>query len=554
MKRIISVLLICSMVLFSFTACGNKDDKEAGKGKVAVGGDFDSLVDGKFKETRKISVEIYDRGNDGGSKPEDNFYTDYIKDGMLRDHNVEVEFIPVPRWTEVEQINNLLAAGTAPDICVTYDYSTIQTYANMGGVLDLASFVDSNKDVFANLWDWLGETNIYWDKDPKEGTIWALEAKLAIMNRINTFVREDWLKKLNIAEPRTLQEFEDMLIDFRDNASELLGDDADKMVPFSTSFDVGWRSDHLTAAFVPNDITDKDYYINGFDDRHLLLPGYKEGIRVFNKWYNDDLMWKDFALYGASDTTEDSMMKAGYVGAFIHNWDYPYRNGEDSIHANLQRLVGSDAGYIAVEPFKNEAGLYKKFLSGPVDRKVFFPSTNDEPIASLLYLDWISTPENLKYLQIGEEGITHEVTEDGSIKTLASIDNHIMNSPNNIDYTITCNGLNLGDEELTIKSIALGYAGVDARYIEKAFAISTNDGRIGQNVQVGQIESEEGMGPVLSDKRDVLLDQAVVASVDEFDKIYDSGLKDYLSSGGQAIIDERIAAWEATFSDAVALP
>lgn len=573
MKKIISVLLICSMMVLSLTACGKEDDKSpSNDSKVSqddkttekgskdddnidtTDGDIEGIVDGKFTETRKITVEIYDRGNDGGSKPEDNFYTDFIKEGMLRDHNVEVEFVQVPRWTEVEQINNLLAAGTAPDVCVTYDYSTIQTYANMGGVLDLAPYIDEYHTLLPNLWNWLGETNLYWNKDPKEGTIWAVEAKLAIMNRINTFVREDWLNELNIPEPTSLQEFEDMLVAFRDNADTLLGDEADKMVPFSISYDVGWRADHLTASFVPNDITDKDYYIYGFDDRHLLLPGYKEGIKVLNKWYNDDLIWKDFALYGSGDTTEDSMMKAGYVGAFIHNWDYPYRNGEDSIHANLQRLVGPEAGYIAVEPFANEAGVYKKFLSGPVDRKVFFPSTNDEPLASMLYLDWISAPENLKYLQIGEEGITHEVVEDGAIKTIAATDEHIMNSPNNIDYTITCNGLNLGDEDLTIKSIALGYAGVDARYIQKAFAISTNDGRIGQNVQVGQIKAEEGMGPALSDKRDVLLDQAVVVPAEDFDNVFDSGYDDYLNSGGQAIIDERKAAWENAFGDAVALP
>lgn len=571
MKKVISVMMICCILVLSLAACGKDDDKKSlgtdskvgqndkstdngSKVDDKTGGAIEGFVDGKFTETRKITVEIYDRGNDGGSKPEDNFYTDYIKEGMLRDHNVEVEFVPVPRWTEVEQINNLLAAGNAPDICVTYDYSTIQTYANMGGVLDLAPYIDEYNQLLPNLWNWLGETNLYWNKDPKDGTIWAVEAKLAIMNRISTFVREDWLKKLNIAEPTTLQEFEDMLVAFRDNADTLLGAEADKMVPFSISYDVGWRADHLTAAFVPNDITDKDYYVHGFDDRHLLLPNYKEGIRVLNKWYNNDLIWKDFALYGSGDTTEDSMMKAGYVGAFIHNWDYPYRNGEDSIHANLQRLVGPEAGYIAVEPFPNEAGAYKKFLSGPVDRKVFFPSTNDEPLASMLYLDWISRPENIKYLQIGEEGITHEVTEDGAIKTIAATGEHIMNSPNNIDYTITINGLNLGDDDLTIKSIALGYAGVDARYIEKAFAISTNDGRIGQNVQVGQIRAEEGMGPALSDKRDVLLDKSVVASVEDFDSVFDAGYNDYLSSGGDAIIKERKAAWEAAFGDAVTLP
>ncbi|MGB4040944.1 MAG: sugar ABC transporter substrate-binding protein, partial [Bacillota bacterium] len=224
------------------------------------------IVNGRFVETRYITVEVYDRSNPGGSPPEDNFYTDFIKEGMLRDHNVVVEFVPVPRWTEVEVLNNLLAAGDAPDICVTYDYPTIQTYANMGGVLDMAPYLEKYKDLIPDLWDWLGEQNLYWNQDPITGTVWAIEARLAHNTRINTFVREDWLNKLGIPEPTTLEEFEQMLYAFRDNAELLLGKDADKMIPYSTSFDVGWRNNYLLTSFVPNDITDKDIYVYGFDD------------------------------------------------------------------------------------------------------------------------------------------------------------------------------------------------------------------------------------------------------------------------------------------------
>lgn len=501
----------------------------------------------KFKETRKITVEIYDRGNTGGSKPEDNFYTQYIKDGMLRDHNVEVTFVPVPRWTEGEVINNLLAANQAPDISITYSYPTIQTYANMGGVLDLAPLLEQNKDLFPDMWDYLTETNIYWDQDPDTGTLWALEARLNNLNRINTFVREDWLQKLNLEAPTTLEEFESTLIAFRDNASTLLGADASKMVPFSISFDVGWRADHLTSSFVPNDITDKDIFVNGFDDRNFLYPNYKEGIRTLNKWYNEGLIWKDFSLYPAGDTTEDNLMKMGYVGAFIHNWDYPYRNGDDGVQVNLQKLVSPDAAYVAIEPFANDAGVYKKFLSGPVDRKIFFPATNEEPIASLLYVNWISKLENRVFLQFGEEGVTHETLADGSKKTIAAEGDKIMNSPANIDYTITSNGLDLGDPDLTVKSIANGYAGIDSKYIEIASKITTNAGREGKNVNVGEIKAENGQGQALKEKRDTILNKAVVAPADKFDEVYDSGMKDYLSSGGQAIIDERIAAWEKYF-------
>lgn len=539
MKKSVAILMSIVMATAVFSGCKSTTKPASVESK-----ETSELVNGKFKETKKITVEVFDRANDGGSKPEDNVYTKFIKEGMLRDHNVEVTFKPVPRWTEVQQINNHLAAGTAPDICVTYDYPTIQTYANMGGVMDLNPHLEKYKKELPNLWGLLTDNNIYYDQDPEKKTIYAIEARLANPARINTFVRRDWLKKLNLAEPKTLQEFEGMLKAFKDNASTLLGNDASKMVPFSIGTDVGWRADHLIASFIPSNISDKDTFVYGFDDRKLLFPGVKNGIKKLNEWYNAGLIWKDFPMYATGDKTEDNMMKAGYVGAFIHNWDYPYRDGDNSISNNIKRVAGPEAEYIAIMPFKNDAGKYAKFLSQPVDRKLFFPTTNKEPLASLLYLDWISKLENRKFLQIGEEGVTHQKMADGAIKTIAAKGENIMNSPANIDYTITINGIDLGNPDLNVKSIALGYVGVDASVIEQAYKYTVFDGRYTKKFNVGEIKAESGMGPALSDKRNTLLTKSVAAPSGSFDQVFDSGLKDYLSSGGQAIIDERKAAFE----------
>lgn len=529
---------------------GSKDASVSGDGLTIEG----EIENGKFLETKKITVEVYDRGNDGGSHPEDNFFTDYIKEGVLRDHNIEVTFVPVPRWTEVEQLNNLLAANNAPDICLTYDYSTIKTYAQMGGVTNLKDDIENYKDALPNLWGWLGENNIYWDKDPETGDLWAIEGKLANNTRINTFVRQDWLDTLGMEVPNSTEEFEKMLVAFRDNADKLLGDEADKMIPFSISFDIGWRADHILASFVDPEISTRERFIKGFDDRRFLYPGVEEGVELLNKWYNDNLIWKDFALYGAGDTTEDNLMKAGYVGAFMHNWDYPYRNADDSINNNLKRLVGEDAGYVSIDPFKNSKGEPMKFLPGPVDRKIFFPATNDEVLASLLYLDWITKFENREFLQIGVPDINHKVHEDGAIENIPATGDHIMNSPLNIDYTMTINGLDLGDEDLTTRSIAFSYPGVKAEVIADAYENSTRGGIIGQNINVGDITSETGMGPALSEKRDVVLNQAVVAKPEDFKQVFDAGMQDYLASGGQAIMDERAEKWEAMYGDATELP
>ena len=572
-KKVLSMFLASAMAL-SIVACGSSNGgadtqtattDSAPKQEAAADTAAETpaaepevaseLVDGKFAETRKITVEIYDRGNDGGSDPENNMYTEYIKKGMLEEHNVEVTFKKVPRWTEVDDINNLLAAGEAPDICVTYSYPTVLTYAQMGGVIDLAEYVDKYKNDLPNVWNWLGEQNIYWDKDPKTGSIWAIEGRRAEQQRIVTFVRQDWLDKLGLAAPKTTQEFEDMIIAFRDNADTLLGSDASKMVPFSTSYDIGWRASNLITSFMDPKITDKEYYINGFDDRMVTQTSTKEAVRLLNKWYNEDLMWKDFALYGSGDTTEDDMIKAGYVGAFQHNWDYVFRNGEDSINANLKRNVGEDAKFVAVDCFQNSDGKYAKWLySSAGDRKIFFPTTNKEPLASLLYVDFISKPETIKYLQAGDEGVTHEVLESGAIQIIAATGDAIQNSGKNIDYTITCNGTNFGDEKLAALSLAYGYAEADPELVSAADVIARADGLEPVNVNVGEITAEAGVGDTLSSKRDQVYDNAVVASEADFDSVWDSYINDYLSAGGQAIIDERTEKWAEYFGDADMLP
>lgn len=404
------------------------------------------------------------------------------------------------------------------------------------------------------MWNLLGETNIYWDRDPHTGELWAIEAKRTSTNRNCAFVRKDWLDKLNIPEPETRQQFEDMLIAFRDNAELLLGADADKMVPFSISSDVGWRVSTLIESFMDPDISDYEYYVNGFDDRALTQEGTKEAIRLVNRWYNEGLIWKDFALYGSGDTTESDMQKAGYVGAFIGGWDAPFQNGQDSIQANLERLVGSDACYIAVDCFEDSKGNYTKYAYGSTDRKVFFPITNKEPLASLLYLEFISSPEVIEFLQIGDEGVTHNRLEDGSVEMIAATGDSIQNSAFNLDYTITCNGLHLTDAETTMKSIARSYSGVDPALVIRADEVCNTDARAGGNVQVGTIDAEEGIGTELSSKRDIVYNTAVTASIADFDKVWDDGIADYLSSGGQAIMDERAEKWKATYGDTEQLP
>ena len=569
-KKLLSVLLASAMIL-SLAACGDKTtstsstETSVSNTETSVSEEVKSdepdargLLNGKFVDTREISVELYDRNVDGGTEAGDNAWTKWIQEQMLERYNVKVSFVTVARWTEGDDINNLLAAGTAPDICYTYSYPTIQTYANMGGVLDLAPLLEENKDLVPSMFEWLGDSLIYQDLDPNAGTLWAIEGKRNETCRINTFVRKDWLDKLGLKEPTNRAEFEAMLVAFKDNAETLLGADAAKMVPFSTSYDIGWRAANLIESFMDPAITDKELYVNGYDDRKFTENGTKEAVRVLNKWYNDGLIWHDFAVYGEGDTTEDDMIKAGFVGAFMHNYDYPFRGGKDSINATLAGLYGEDAKFVAVNCFEDKNGKYTKYrYSESGDRKVFFPATNDEPIASLCYLEFMSDPAVVEFLQTGEEGVIHTIdAATGAVVIQQPDDAHhdwYQNSGKNIDMTINCNGLRLSTEALTNLSLAYSYADVNPADVQQAIEAAKLDSVVPKTPSVGDIAAETEATD-LKGKRDQTFDKAVTAAVADFDSVWDNGMTEYLAAGGKAIADERLSAWEATYGSETMLP
>lgn len=567
-KRVLAVLLAAAMTL-SLAACGESKAPATSTAPAAStetvasteaptdGPDANGMLNGKFVETRHISVELYDRSVDGGTDAGNNAWTQWIQAQMLDRYNVEVEFVTVSRWNEVDDINNLLAAQNAPDICYTYSYPTIQTYADMGGVLDLAPILEANKNLVPSMFDWLGESLIYTDLDPANGTLWAIEGKRNETARINTFVRKDWLDKLGLKEPTTKAEFEAVLVAFRDNAATLLGADASKMVPFSMSYDVGWRAANIIESFMDPDITDKELYVNGYDDRKYTENGTKEAARLLNKWYNDGLIWKDFALSNADDSAEDDMIKAGFVGAFMHNYDYPFRGGVDSINATLKAIQGDDARFVAVNCFEDKNGKYTKYrYSEGGDRKVFFPATNDEPIASLCYLEFMSQADTVAYLQAGDEGVNHTVAPNGAWVLVQDPEGHhefFVNSGKNIDMTINCNGLRLATPELTNLSLAYSYAEVDPADVQQAIEAAMLDSRAPKTVSVGDIAAE-AEGTDLTGKRDQGFDNSIVASVADFDSVWDKFMNEYLAAGGQDIMDERLEKWEATYGSATMLP
>ncbi|MDR0503874.1 MAG: extracellular solute-binding protein [Treponema sp.] len=487
--------------------------------------------------TGKLTVEVFDRGTDGGkSMAHDNEWTNWIKQKVKADLGIDVTFIPVGRWSENTDIVNLMAAGpgSAPDLCYTYAHDMVNAFRDQGGIMDLAPYINSYlpdlKKLLGSDPAFSGKDFINRNVDLQTGKIFSIPSYRVAIAQRNIFIRKDWLDKLGLGIPKDYNEFYNTLKAFKARDPGGVGA---RLVPYGVNSDARWGlADVIHHHIKP--MNDRDRWVYNIADRYIYMNGYKDGVKEMNKWYNEGLIFKDFPLMV---TAEDfyNQIKSGVVGAFCQNWDMPYRT-DYRILEDLRKNVPS-ADYIPIDIVNN------KDMMDKVGLQIFIPEFSPNKDAALKYLNWLAKPENYGFLQLGQAGINHEMVS-GVPRTLAAPAQHpwIQNSPNNIDYTMPMNGVELGSTELNGRALGLGYGSISADVVSNAFVISTRNARapavFQATTRVNQYSND------LKEQADDLIAKAITCPPRDFDKVWDAGIKAWLSSGGQEVYDERASLYK----------
>jgi putative aldouronate transport system substrate-binding protein len=488
----------------------------------------------------QINVEVFDRGTDGGrSDVTTNNWTSWIQEKLLKEENIAVTFVAVSRWDEVPSLNNLMAAGNAPDVCLTYDGNLIVNYRDLGGLYDMQPNIER---LMPDLKRFLGPDSslpgkdlIYRNQDTETKQVFSIPARRMNVAMDGTFIRKDWLDKLGLAIPKTTQEFYDTMLAFKEKDPGGVG--KEKMMPFTLLSNFHMGVDTIPDSFVDPNLSRKDMWINEIAGRRYLWPGYKEGIRFMNKMYNAGLINRDFPLNTAAQDLERDV-KSGLAGCYIRDWDHAYRDSP-GIYQDLVKNIPT-AELVPIDPFTNSRGVATRRAHDPAGVNFFIPAFSKNPEAAMRYVNWLSRDENKRFLQIGPEGVTHDIVS-GVPKLKPAAGLWIQNSPQNLDYTISVNGLDVGDPELNIKVLANSYT-VPAHLIIDAYNMATKNT---WNIPVIPV-TLSAAGPyaaTLADKGNQLITEAITCAPGQFDRVWDAGIADWMASGGQVILEERKAKY-----------
>lgn len=298
MKRLVAGAL-ASIMAISLTACGNSGV---------------SLNDGEMQEvdleslqfplaeqatlTGMISYPV-------GTESEPNNRTIFKR--LEEETNVHIEWQAIQGDQWGDKITLAMAnPKTLTDFIFTAGFSDsdLLKYGDQGIIIPLEDYIDTYMPNLQTVFEKYPEYRTM--STDTEGHIWALpwieqlgSEKTAIQTIGNmSFINKTWLDYLGLSMPETVDEFEEVLIAFRDHASEL-------------QQEFGIEGSIIPMSCIVNDgDQDPSILINGFGEgygdmdkgRHIAVTddlsvicsatqqGYKDGIAWLHKLYDEGLV------------------------------------------------------------------------------------------------------------------------------------------------------------------------------------------------------------------------------------------------------------------------
>ena len=482
-----------------------------------------------------LRVECFDR-NSAGFNVEDCMQLHYAQEHFGDPNHIKIEFVSVSRWEESALINTQLAGGTAPDLCMTYD-APLQTYIDMGGIKPLDELLDAYGP---NLKAFLGEECLKYGINAEDGVRYNLVARRLSVGMIGVFVRGDWLEKLNMAVPATRDEWIAYLYAARD--AKLGGD---VTLPYAIGMYEAnplWGFSLLVNSYLDwENITERDYLAS--QTWLETLPGAREAYRLLNTFYHDGIINPDYPL-DATDDSNNQKYHLGQVGTKISAYDDPFRIDTAFQQEMAKNVPG--AYWLPVNCMTNKDGYTFHSTYAANGLKIFIPGwvSDEVAAAAIKYLDWMSLPENMFFLQNGVEGVNYEgLNEDGipvGVKATSDVpDEYKMHAG---DVCFIANGNNYGSPEKNAKAVALAFTGYE-NYVAQAYADQLID-PLPACYCSATIQAETDYKEMVTQKEGEFLTQVVTCPADEFDATYDYWLNQLMEAGLRQILEERGQAYD----------
>lgn len=334
------MLLVISTVLMACQSKEGSGGAEKSNDSNVAAGDKDPL--GKYENTVTVrEVAGYGNPEDPKTKkgvtPQTNAYVSKLKE-ML---NIELKYDwEVPNEQFEQKFSLAIASGDFPDI-MQIDINQFEKFKQQGILADLTdAYNDYASDELKSYMDFDGGKTL--DLFTVDGKILGIPSyEDPYMSAQFLWIRKDWLDKLNLDIPKSLEELEQVAQAFVDKDPNGNGK--------ADTYGIALHKDLISWGY---DARGLFYTMGAYpkswvkDESGKLIPGEiqpqtKEALELMSNWYKSGIIDKEFAFKDIDKVVED--FAAGKVGLSFGEWWYP------SVVFNLSKEQDPNADWIPIE-------------------------------------------------------------------------------------------------------------------------------------------------------------------------------------------------------------
>jgi len=330
MRKLLTTLLLCVLTMCMLAGCGSKGGNGGG-GSESQGLDVDpATLQFPLAETATISgLTSYPAGTE--SDPNNRTIFKRLEEKT----NVHVDWraIQSDQWGEKISLE-MSNIKTLPEFVFSagFNDTDLLKYAKQGVIINLEDYIDKYMPNLCKVYEQAPEYRAM--STDENGHIWALPwieqlgyEKTAIQTIDNMpFINKSWLDFLGLEVPATVDEFEAVLIAFRDNADKLKAEfniDGD-IIPMSFIMNDGGQDPMVLINGFGEGYGDPDKgrHIAVTEDRKVICTaqteGFKKGLQWLHKLYEENLI--DVDAFTQDWSTYVAKGKSGRYGVCF-SWD-----------------------------------------------------------------------------------------------------------------------------------------------------------------------------------------------------------------------------------------
>lgn len=408
-RKVLPVALCTALALSSLAACASKEEPNAGNGASGTQTTPTKIKVGLTTGNLKYVEGSPDLNNDK-----------YVKK-LEELSKTDLEFQLIPHENYSQSMTLLFAGGELPDLLQTKGINTpeVAPAIDAGVLMPLNELIDKyapniKKKVPKESWDSA--------RVSKDGKIYGIPQENPITNSAVTYIRKDWLDKLGLQVPKTVDEYINVMRAFRDKDPN--GNGKQDEIPMSGRAKLAFAYQFFAAYDVQPQAWkfENDQLVPNF-----IRPGMVDALKVYRQLYQEKLL--DNEVFTLQGKDWDAKIKgAGIVGIWAHSPTAP-DSWEAAVKANVPtaklEVIPSPVG-----PSGKPGGVYP--LGSTVSDFVWtIPKNAKNPEAIIKFLDWFYSDDKAKdtFFMYGLEGDNYTV-ENGTIKYKYPTTNEQMDAQN----------------------------------------------------------------------------------------------------------------------------